>query len=94
MNLAAVRRTQLVFREVNNRIAEATAEYREPGTAFLCECGRGDCVEVIALDLGEYGELRADERLFLVASGHVVEGVDELVEKRDRYDLAALSQNR
>jgi hypothetical protein len=48
---------------------------------------------VIALDLGEYRELRADERLFLVA-GHVVEGVDELVEKRDHYDLAALSQNR
>jgi hypothetical protein len=45
-------------------------------------------------DLGEHGELRADERLFLVASGHVVEGVDEFVKKRDRYDLAALSQNR
>lgn len=84
MNLAAVRRTQLVFREVNNRIAEVTAGYREPGAAFLCECAREDRVEVIALDLGEYGELRADERLFLVASGHLVEGVDEVVEKRDR----------
>jgi hypothetical protein len=42
---------------------------------------------VIARDLREYGELRADVRLFLVGSGHVVESVDELIEKRDRYDL-------
>jgi hypothetical protein len=55
---------------------------RRSGTSYL------------ALDLGEHGELRADERLFLVASCHVVEGVDEFVKKRDRYDLAALSQNR
>ena len=94
MNPAAVRRNQLVFREVNNRIAEVTADYREPGAVFLCERGRDDCVEKIALDLSEYRELRVDPRLFLVASGHAVEGVDELVAACDGYDVTAFSENR
>jgi hypothetical protein len=34
-----VRKTQIIFREVNKRIAEITSAHEEKSSEFLCECG-------------------------------------------------------
>jgi hypothetical protein len=89
MNASATLRNQRVFREVNERIAEITADQNEEHVAFLCECGRDDCTESISLDLDEYATVRGRDGLFLIARGHCVEGVDRMVDSRDGYELAA-----
>jgi hypothetical protein len=85
-----VRQTQIVFREVNQRIAEITATHEEMSSEFLCECGRATCVTVIELALGDYREIRKDGSHFITALGHQVDGVDPLVEKRDGFEIVAL----
>jgi hypothetical protein len=82
-----VLRNQHLFREVNQRIAEITAGQQAGGAEFLCECGRDDCHATLALDLSEYNYLRDQDGFFLVAPGHLVEGVDRLVDTRDGYEL-------
>jgi hypothetical protein len=84
-----VRQNQLVFREVNQRIADITRGQHEQESEFLCECGQTSCVSVVDLDLVEYEAVRERGDLFIAASGHCVEGVDRLVESRDGYDLVA-----
>jgi hypothetical protein len=88
VNKTEVLRNQRIFRDVNERIAEITARLEEEGGAeFLCECGRDDCHATLALDLSDYKDLREQDGFFLVARGHLVEGVDRLVETRDGYEL-------
>jgi hypothetical protein len=82
-----IAKTQLLFREVNQRIAEITADQGEAVSEFLCECGRPDCNSVVVLSLAKYQDLRARGDLFVSATGHCVEGVDRLVESRDEFDV-------
>jgi hypothetical protein len=82
-----VKRSQWVFREVNERIAEITRNQGEIDSDFLCECGRDDCTKTIPLSLSNYQALRTDGDFFIAAPGHLVEGVDRLVESRDGFDL-------
>jgi hypothetical protein len=86
----AVLRNQRIFREVNERIAEITAAQNEERAGFLCECGRKDCTESIPLGLTEYKSMRARDGLFLLARGHCLEGVDQVLEAREGYELAVL----
>jgi hypothetical protein len=79
VNPSEVRRNQHLLAEVNQRIARVTGERDERTSAFLCECGQEDCNATVAVDLEEYGRLRAQDDLFLVASGHCVDGVDRLM---------------
>jgi hypothetical protein len=85
VNKTEVLRNQRLLREVNQRIAEITAGHQED--EFLCECGRDDCHATLDLELSEYNNLREQDGFFLVAPGHLVEGVDRLVEVRDGFEL-------
>jgi hypothetical protein len=78
---------QHVFREVNEQIAAITLQQEESESGFLCECGRNDCFETIALSLADYEALRTRADLFIAAPGHCVEDVDRLVESRESFDV-------
>jgi len=82
-----IAKNQLVFREVNERIAEITAGQGEAESEFLCECGRTDCTSVVGLSLTDYQALRLGGDFFVAAPGHCVEGVDRLVESRGGFDV-------
>jgi hypothetical protein len=82
-----IQKNQILFREVNERIAEITASQSEAASEFLCECGEENCTSVIDLSLRDYQALRNREEFFIVAPGHCVEGVDRLVESRDDFDV-------
>ena len=80
-----VARTESLFRDVNERIAEAVKKLSGSSYAeFVCECADPACGERFAAHLEEYEAVRADSRRFLVAPGHeepryerVVEDVNE-----------------
>ena len=88
MDEARVRLTQVVFREVNQRIADITRSQHETASGFVCECGQDFCTSIMGLTLAEYEAVR-EQDFFIAATGHRVEGVDRLVETRDGYDVIA-----
>jgi hypothetical protein len=61
-----------LLREVNERIREVGRNGDGPvsGLEFVCECGGGDCVEMVELTTGEYDGIRLGSDLVL-ADGHV-----------------------
>ncbi|MGH3031231.1 MAG: hypothetical protein ACRDNE_10810 [Gaiellaceae bacterium] len=70
-----VGKNEALFREVNERIREASAGFfaseREQGVEFVCECSDAACYKPVELTLGEYETVRSDPAHFLVAPGHL-----------------------
>jgi hypothetical protein len=65
-------RTQLIFREVNERIREVAEHFDSQlrGIDFVCERSREDCGENIDLELDEYKAIRSSPNLFVIVPGH------------------------
>jgi hypothetical protein len=70
-----VGKNEALFREVNERIREASegffASEAGQGVEFVCKCSKGDCYQAVELNLQEYESVRSDPTHFLVAPGHV-----------------------
>src|SRR5688572_28031916 len=81
-----IARNEVIFREVNERIREVIPS-DNGGIAFLCECGREDCVEQIPLTLAEFEHVRADPVQSFVKPGHASDDVEEVMEENDRFPL-------
>ena len=63
-------RTEALFRDVNERIAESAERFGSHDASFVCECDAADCTHRVRATLEEYEEVRADGARFLVAEGH------------------------
>jgi intergrase/recombinase len=79
-------RSQILFREVNERLREVT-DPSQGSLEFVCECSAEDCIETMELQIEEYERIRSHANLFLVASGHEVSEVDRVVDQGDGYLL-------
>jgi hypothetical protein len=80
-------RTESLFREVNERIAE-TADRFEAGEAqFVCECADPACTERIVAELDDYEDVRGDGARFMVANGHCDERIEQVVDEKGPYDV-------
>jgi hypothetical protein len=80
---------EAVFRDVNERIEEVGATFnltQEP-LDMICECGDATCVDRITINREEYERVRADPHLFVVASGHEVPDVEDVVARRPGYEI-------
>jgi hypothetical protein len=79
-------RNQVVFREVNERIAELTELVNETGfNLFICECSDAACAESLELTREEYEAVRADPARFVVLDGHQMPEVERVVGGNGRY---------
>jgi hypothetical protein len=85
-----------VDREHKTRIAMNEATYRkindavrakgaDRAIAFLCECGRFGCNQLIQLTRAEYEAVRSNPRRFALVPGHEIPEVEDLVERHERY---------
>jgi len=86
----SVRRAALLQvngRRVNEAIDRGAQDVKR--SAFVCECGNIGCNALVELHLTEYEAVREDFDRFLVIPGHEVDGVDEVVERRDGYVVVA-----
>jgi hypothetical protein len=77
-------RTESLFRDVNERIAESAERFEAPSTEFVCECSDQNCTERVEATLDEYEHVRADATRFLVRPGHEDSRVERVVERRGR----------
>ena len=80
-----IAKNEVLFREVNERVLEVHKGDRGERVSFLCECGRDDCTETIALSVAEYEEIRADPTYFAVKPGHEIGEVEAPVRRDSRY---------
>jgi hypothetical protein len=65
-------RNQVLLREVNERIAEASASWDGGAGEWLCECSHDECVETLALSALEYERIRSSPNVFVIVPGHEV----------------------
>ncbi len=74
-----IARTESVFREVNERIAESAERFDADETEFVCECADPSCTHRVEATLDEYERVREDGATFLLVNGHEDERVEAVV---------------
>jgi hypothetical protein len=82
-------KNEALFRDVNERMQglnETFASFTRK-MEIVCECAEMSCVERISIPVDQYETLRADPTMFAVVPGHEVPDVEEVVERRDSYDV-------
>jgi hypothetical protein len=82
-----IAKTEALFRDVNERIAESAQGSASEDAAFVCECADPACTEQVEAPLAVYEEVRADGTRFLLAPGHENERVERVVARRRRYNV-------
>lgn len=80
-------RNEALFRTVNERVKAVNEAFSLvlERTDFVCECGRGDCTEPIAMTLEEYEAVRSEATQFAVVPGHELEDAEAVVQRNDRF---------
>jgi hypothetical protein len=74
-------RNEAAFRETNDQIGVLNAVGAQlPEFPIVCECGSGQCAEVLRVDGDLYEDVRASPHRFLLKSGHESLDVEYVVE--------------
>jgi len=89
MNTELVRlaTTESIFRNVNERIAESAQRLAADEAAFVCECDDRSCTHRLEAPLDDYERVRTKPTRFLLAPGHENEAIENVVERRGRYQV-------
>jgi hypothetical protein len=83
---------QLLFREVNERIASLAERALLPEIVPIqvtCECVDMSCTTGVQIPLHEFAEIHRTTNRFLVVPGHELPDVEDVVERRDRFLIVA-----
>src|SRR5262245_41665275 len=86
--LRRVRRNEALFREVNREIVvleRGLARIGDEKLHIVCECADLDCNQRLAVPLGVYEDVRADQSLFLIVPGHDLPSVEKVVDEGTGY---------
>lgn len=86
-------RTQVLLREVNDRVAEIVSAENDAPAEFLCECSNDGCARTLPLSLLEYRGIRSSPNLFVVLSGHEISQVDRVVEEHAHFNLVEKTEH-
>jgi len=77
-------KTEALFRDVNERIAETAERFDATGTEFICECSDPNCTHGVEASNSEYEKVREDPTTFLVLPGHEQDDIERVVSRRRR----------
>lgn len=83
-----IAKTEALFRQVNERIAEATERFDNRDAddgAFLSECADPGCAERLEVPLEEYEQVREDATTFVLDPDHVRPEIEKIVRRRRGY---------
>ena len=84
---ARMARTESLFRDVNEGIAESARRFEAEEAEFVCECSDTSCTDRVPASLDAYEHVRSDGARFLLAPGHADERIETVVQRRRRYDV-------
>jgi hypothetical protein len=84
-------RNEMLFRDINEQV-EFVEKPVPPLTApsvyeFFCECSNVDCTLRIRLALTTYEQVRSDSSQFVVAPGHELPEIEEVVARTGEYQV-------
>jgi hypothetical protein len=85
-------RTEALFRDVNERIAESAQRFDASRTQFVCECADPNCTHRLDATLVEYEEVRADGATFMLAPGHDHSDIERVVAVRRGFHVVEKMQ--
>ena len=80
-------RTEALFRDVNERIAESAQRFDADSTQFVCECADANCTHRLEATLEEYEEVRADGATFMLVDGHEHGDIERVVRRKARFTV-------
>ena len=80
-------RTEALFRDVNERIAESAHRFDADSTQFVCECADANCTHRLQATLDEYEEVRADGATFMLAPGHDHADIERVVKRKRHFHI-------
>jgi hypothetical protein len=78
-------RTEALFRDVNERIAESAHRFEAESTQFVCECADANCTHRLEVTLDEYEDVRSDGATFMLAPGHEHDDIERVIDRRGRF---------
>jgi hypothetical protein len=83
-----IAKTESLFRDVNERIAESAGAVGLDDADFVCECSDPTCTERVSIDLGEYEAVRREPTHFVLAPGHELSArVERVIQRRGEYQV-------
>jgi hypothetical protein len=82
-----IAKTESLFREVNERIADTAARFNLQEAALVCECADPECGKQIEAPLDDYERTRSEGAQFLVAPGHEEPEYEAVVKTRAGYRI-------
>jgi hypothetical protein len=82
-----IAKTEALFRDVNERIAETSGRFDAAEAEFMCECADPGCADRLHVPLEEYEEVREKPTTFVLNPDHVKPGVEEVVQRRRGYAI-------
>jgi transcription initiation factor TFIID subunit TAF12 len=80
-------RTEALFRDVNERIAESAQRFDADSTQFVCECADANCTHRVEATLAEYEQVREDGATFMLAPGHAHDDIERVIEDCGRFHV-------
>jgi hypothetical protein len=84
-----LKENEKLFKLANERLERVVAERvdAEQRVPFLCECADEACMGQIDLTLDDYHQVRADPDYFVMLTDHTRSPGEEVVARRDGYDI-------
>ncbi len=89
-----IARTESLFRDVNERIAETAERFGSEDAVFVCECADAGCDERLPAQLDEYQQVRGDGVRFLVAPGHEEADYERVLYRHGDFQVVEKTKNR
>ncbi|MGH2932038.1 MAG: hypothetical protein ACRDKK_04170 [Gaiellaceae bacterium] len=89
-----IARTESLFRDVNERIAETAENLGSEDAVFVCECADAGCDDRLPAQLDEYQQVRADGVRFLVAPGHEESDYERVLHRKRDFQVVEKTKNR
>jgi len=80
-------RNEVLFREVNQRIAELSENWAGGEFHIVCECATIGCQTMLPMKVEEYQRVRAHPRRFFIFPGHDVPDIEDVVERHHAYQV-------
>lgn len=82
-------RNETLFREVNERIEDLALTHADEDHLyeFLCECSNANCDLRLPLPLSTYEQARTDSAVFIVAEGHDLPEIEDVVLRGAGFQL-------
>ncbi len=80
---------ETLFREVNERIDDLAVTYADEDHLyeFFCECSNAHCDLKLSLPRATYEQARSDSTVFIVAEGHDLPEIEEVVLRGAGYQF-------